>query len=111
MPSANYRIIREAIQREQQIVCVYQGQPREVCPHIIGWTNGEERLLAWQFGGKTGSVPLPRGGAWKCLNVAAMHEVKARDGAWHAGSSHQKEQSCVQAIDLDINVHVRIGAR
>ena len=111
MPSANYQIIRKAIQNEQQIVCTYQGHPRELCPHIVGWTDGEERLLAWQFGGRTGSGLLPRGGAWKCLNIARMSEVKARQGRWHAGSSHQKEQTCVQNIDLDINIHVRVGAR
>lgn len=111
MPSATYRLIRKAIESEQPITCVYQGHYRELCPHIIGWNKGEERLLAWQFSGKTGSRPLPADGAWKCLNIAEMTEVKARDGRWHAGSSHQREQTCVQDIDLDINVHVRVGAR
>lgn len=111
MPSATYRVIRTAIENEQQATCRYQGHYRELCPHIIGWTDGAERLLAWQFGGKTSSGLLPRGGAWKCLNIVEMTDIKARDGRWHAGSSHQKEQTCVHDIDLDINIHVRIGAR
>jgi hypothetical protein len=110
MPSANYRLIRRAIETEQQITCSYQGHDRELCPHIIGHTNGEERLLAYQFGGSTSGV-LPPGGAWKCLDVAKMTGIAARAGRWHSGASHQKEQSCVREIDLDINVHVRTGAR
>ena len=111
MPSANYQIVRQAILNQQQIVCTYQGRHRELCPHIIGHTKGAERLLAWQFGGETGSRPLPAGGAWKCLDIAEMRNIAPRDGAWRTGSSHQQEQSCVQDIDLDINVHVRTGAR
>ena len=107
MPSETYRIIRDAILNERQITCIYQGHRRELCPHIVGWTSGSERLLAWQFGGETGSGVLPRGGAWKCLDVGGMTKVETRDGAWHGGSSHQTQQTCVQTIDLDINVHVR----
>ena len=110
MPSANYQLIRRAIEGEQQITCTYQGHYRELCPHIIGHTDGEERLLAWQFGGKTSGV-LPAGGAWKCLDIAKMSGIAARDERRHAGSSHQKEQTCVRGIDLDINIHVRTGAR
>jgi len=110
MPSAIYRLIRAAIENEQQITCRYDGHDRALCPHIIGWTDGEEKLLAWQFGGTTSSV-LPPGGQWRCLRVAGMQDVKARDGRWYSGSRHRSTQSCVQEIDLDINVHVRTGAR
>jgi hypothetical protein len=110
MPSANYQLIRRAIESEQQVTCTYQGHDRELCPHIIGLTDGAERLLAWQFGGQTSGM-LPPGGAWKCLDIAKMSGIAARDGRWRSGSSHQKEQTCVRDIDLDINIHVRTGAR
>ncbi len=110
MPSASYQIVRQAIEAEQQIACTYQGHYRELCPHIVGRTGSEERLLAWQFGGTSGSG-LPVGGAWKCLNVGEMRDVAAREGRWHTGPGHSTTQTCVQEIDLDINVHVRTGAR
>jgi predicted DNA-binding transcriptional regulator YafY len=106
MPSATYRLIREAIENERQITCSYRGHHRELCPHILGRTGGDEMLLAWQFGGGTSSV-LPPGGEWRCLKVADIRDAAARDGRWHAGSSHQTAQTCVQEIDLDINIHVR----
>ena len=106
MASASYRLIRKAILAEQQITCHYNGHYRELCPHILGHTDSEEKLLAFQFGGRS-SKPLPRSGEWRCLLVAEMRNVVARDGLWHAGGLHRREQSCVAEVDLDINIHVR----
>lgn len=106
MPSATYRLIRKAICAEQQITCRYKGHYRELCPHILGLTDGKETLLAYQFGG-TGNKPLPPGGEWRCLRVDGMSDVAARDGPWHAGGSHRSEQRCVTEVDIDINIHVR----
>jgi hypothetical protein len=106
MPSAAYRLIRTAILNEKQITCVYRGLPREICPHIIGWTDGQEKLLGWQFGGETSSI-LPPGGQWRCLNIAEIRDVQAREGRWYSGGTHRVPQKCVHDIDLDINVHVR----
>ena len=104
MSSATYTLFRSAILSERQIVCLYEGRPRELCPHIIGTNKaGEEVVLAWQFAGES-SGPLPQ---WRCLKLANVLKVRARDGRWHAGGSHKTTQSCVADIDLDINVHVR----
>jgi hypothetical protein len=106
MASATYRLVRKAILAEQQIICIYDGRYRELCPHILGHGDGEEKLLAFQFGGDS-SKPLPPGGQWRCLTVSAMRDVTPREGPWHAGSSHRTEQHCVVDVDLDINIHVR----
>jgi hypothetical protein len=66
MASATYRLIRKAILAEQQITCHYNGHYRELCPHILGHTDSEKKLLAFQFGGRS-SKPLPRSGEWRCL--------------------------------------------
>lgn len=110
MASATYRVVRAAIRNQQQITCRYRGRYREVCPHIIGTTGGEEKLLAFQFGGET-NTELPAEGEWRCFKIADMRDVAARPGPWHEGTRHQFGQTCVQAIDLDINVHVRTGGR
>ncbi|MCK1720068.1 hypothetical protein IVA81_20685 [Bradyrhizobium sp. 141] len=88
----------------QQATCVYEGRHRELCPHIIGTDkSGEEAVLAWQFAGKS-SGPLPQ---WRCLKLANVSGVRARDGRWHEGGSHRTTQTCVKNVGLDINVHVR----
>jgi hypothetical protein len=106
MPSATYDLFREAILEEKQVTCFYQGYYRELCPLIIGHRRGEERVLAFQFGGES-SRSLSPGGDWKCLDLAQVEDARLRDGKWHEGGSHSKEQSCVEEIDLDINIHVR----
>ncbi|MEH2534490.1 hypothetical protein V1277_006215 [Bradyrhizobium sp. AZCC 1588] len=104
MPSAAYTLFRNAILGEQQVVCVYDGRLRELCPHIIGTNkSGEEVVLAWQFAGES-SGPLPQ---WRCLKLANVRNPRTREGRWHEGRSHRTTQTCVNEIDLDINVHVR----
>ena len=108
MPSAAYTLFRNAILAEQQVICMYQNRRRELCPHIIGTsTNGDEVVLAWQFGGYS-SGPLPQ---WRCLKLANVRDPHAHNGPWHEGGSHKSEQSCVAKVDLDINIHVRKNRR
>jgi hypothetical protein len=104
MPSLTYTLFRKAILTEQQVICLYDGRPRELCPHIIGHNrSGEEVVLAWQFAGES-SGKLPQ---WRCLRLAQVSDVGLRKGGWHEGGSHLTPQTCVSAIDLDINIHVR----
>ena len=53
MASSTYRAVRQAILAERQITCTYNGHYRELCPHILGHTDSEEKLLAFQFGGES----------------------------------------------------------
>lgn len=104
MPGRSYGLFRKAILTEQQVICIYDGRLRELCPHIIGRNkNGEEVVLAWQFAGES-SGKLPQ---WRCLRLAHVSEISLRKGRWHEGGSHRAAQTCVSEIDLDINVHVR----
>jgi hypothetical protein len=104
MLTPTYILFRNAILAEQQVTCIYDGRPRELCPHIIGTNkDGEEAVLAWQFGGES-SGKLPQ---WRCLKLANVRDAHARGGRWHEGGSHKTTQKCVTAIDLDINIHVR----
>ena len=106
MPSAIYEVFREAILNQKQVTCTYQGYYRELCPLIIGHKRGWERVLAFQFGGQS-SRGLSPGGAWKCFELSQVKDAELRDGPWYEGGSHKKEQTCVEEIDLDINIHVR----
>jgi hypothetical protein len=104
MPSSTYTLFRNAILAERQVACTYDGRHRELCPHIIGTNkDGQEVVLAWQFAGES-SGKLPQ---WRCLRLANVRNARARDGRWHEGSSHRAAQTCVNDIDLDINIHVR----
>lgn len=99
MPSQTYRRFAEAMRERKQVLCSYDGYPREFCPIILGHTGGRETALVYQFaGGSKSRVP-----DWKCMHLANARSVELRDGPWHAGSSHRRAQSCVEIVDLDVN--------
>lgn len=106
MPSATYRVFREAILGEKQVTCIYKGRRRELCPHVLGYKDKQEKVLAFQFGGETNSR-LPPGGEWRCLAITEVRDARLRDGPWHEDGRHARQQSCIDIVDLDVNIHVR----
>jgi hypothetical protein len=103
MPSATYKVFQKAIATRKQVVCVYQGLEREVCPILLGHTDGEEKVLVWQFGGYTSKGRVRRPGEWKCLSLAGISKPVLRDGPWQSGGSHRSAQSCVADVEYDVN--------
>ena len=102
MGSPTYELFRNAMAERKQIVCVYDGCRRELCPIILGHSQSEEKALTYQFGGQSRSG-LPPGGEWRCLWLSRLSNVELRDGPWHTGSSHKEPQGCVEIVDLDVN--------
>jgi len=86
----------------KQIACMYNGHPRELCPVILGHSDGHEKALTYQVGGGSTSG-LPRAGEWRCLFLSKVSDARLRDGPWLVGSSHTQPQGCVQVVDLDVN--------
>jgi PIN domain nuclease of toxin-antitoxin system len=97
-----YELFAQAVAERKQISCTYEGLPRELCPHILGHTKGEEVALTYQFGGQSKSG-LPPGGEWRCFSLSKVRHVRLRGGPWHAGSRHTRPQPCVEVVDLDVN--------
>lgn len=102
MASPNYRLFEQAMRMRKQIVCVYGGYRREFCSIILGHSQGQEKVLTYQFGGQSKSG-LPPGGEWRCLWMSKVTNVELRDGPWFVGSSHTQPQGCVEIVDLDVN--------
>jgi hypothetical protein len=86
----------------KQILCTYDGYPRELCPIILGHSQDQEKALTFQFGGGS-RKGLPPGGQWRCLLLVKVTGVRLRDGPWHTGDSHAQPQGCVEIVDLDVN--------
>jgi len=102
VPSTAYNLFERAITSRRQILCMYNGRPRELCPIILGHSRGQEKALTYQFGGQS-SKGLPPGGQWGCLWLSKVSNVRLRDGPWHAGDGHSQPQGCVEIVDLDVN--------
>ena len=102
MESETYKIFERAMRLRSPVFCAYGGHPRELCPIILGHSQGEEKALTYQFGGGSSSG-LPRGGEWRCLWLSRVSGAELRKGAWIAGSSHTQPQGCVEIVALDVN--------
>jgi hypothetical protein len=102
MASPTYRLIAQAMQERKQVLCLYEGFARALCPIMLGHKQDRERVLGFQFAGNA-STGLPRGGQWKCFDLAKMAEVELRSGRWHAGTRHTQPQYCIDRVDLDMN--------
>jgi Arc/MetJ-type ribon-helix-helix transcriptional regulator len=102
MASATYKLFAKAMAERKQILCTYQGYPRELCPVILGHTNGEEKALTFQFGGSSKSG-LPKDGEWRCLWLMSVRDGRLREGQWHSRDRHTAPQGCVEIVDLDVN--------
>src|SRR5258708_29205554 len=103
-PSTIYRLIWQAARARKQITCIYGGRYREAGPHILGYKKlGQEAVFVFQFGGDTTSR-LPPQGDWRCLDLVGVTDVQLRAGRWQSGTRHTKTQTCIQFVDVDVNV-------
>ena len=102
MPSPIYELFGQAMAGRKQILCMYGGYRRELCPIILGHSQGQEKALTYQFAGRSSSG-LPAGGEWRCLWLSKVSNVQLHDGPWHAGVSHTQPQGCAEIVDFDIN--------
>src|SRR5258708_7466556 len=67
-----YSLLYQAIEEKKQVIAMYDGYLREMCPHVLGSKDGVRHVLSFQFSGVS-SQGLPPGGQWKCMAV---------DGGW-----------------------------
>src|ERR1700730_9760349 len=59
-PSAAYKLFEQAMSTRKQILCTYNGRPRELCPVILGHSQGQEKALTYQFRGQSAKGLLER---------------------------------------------------
>lgn len=97
-----YRQLRDAIENKQAVRVRFKGAERDVCPHVIGFKNGSEKVLTYQFAGYSSSG-LPPGGEWRCMFIADIASVTVIDKAWHTGARHSRPQTCVDEVDLEVD--------
>ena len=100
--AVSYALIRQAIMEKKVVRAIHHGLYREMCPHVIGATNGEACALFYQFGGQSISHSIEPGHSmdnWRCINISELSEVTIEEGAWHTASYDSKLQSCIDELD------------
>jgi hypothetical protein len=100
MASAIYRACFAAIQKKHKIIFTVEGRQREAYPHVLGWSDGREKLFVYQTAGYSKGGRLP---GWRCFHVAEIQLLTAAEGSWRTGDRHTQRQSCVKDVDIDVN--------
>ncbi len=98
-----YELIKDAILNKQQVIAIYNGYRREMCPHTLGWKGNKQQCLFYQFGGDSSSGAIVPGSDrnWRCLPLDKLENVMIQNGAWHTASNHNSRQTCVDQVDIE----------
>jgi hypothetical protein len=100
-----YELLRRAAGRRQPVAAMYDGQPRLLCPHVLGRKSGRLHVLFYQFGGSSNSgLPVaPEGvGDWRCLAVEKLSRVELSAEAWHT-QQRSRRQTCIDEVAFDVD--------
>ena len=100
-----YELLRCAAARRQPVAAMYDGQPRLLCPYVLGRESGRLHVLFYQFGGSSNSgLPVvPEGvGDWPCLAVEKLSQVELSAEAWHT-QQRSWRQTCIDEVDFDVD--------
>lgn len=99
-----YQALKDAIANKSQVVAVYNGLRREMCPHCLGVKAGRRQCLFYQFGGQSSSgLIVPNSPSnWRCIPMDGLTEVEIRPGVWHTQQNHSKRQTCIDDVDVEV---------
>jgi hypothetical protein len=102
-PSEASGLVWQAVRDRQHILFDYNGQPRDACPIILGYSDdGREAVKVYQVGGGTSSQgKLP---AWRDIYLDGIAGLRLSPGPWREGSSHKRPQSFVKFVDVDAHI-------
>ena len=102
----NFDLVAEAIRQRQTIIASYNGYPRVMCPHTLGYNRaGRAQALFYQYAGESSSVLGSPGSPrnWRCIPVEEMAGVEVIDGPWQTAPNHSRPQTCVARIVAEVN--------
>ena len=94
-------LIVAAILQKLNVVAMYQGYERIMCPHVVGYKGDRLNALFFQYAGGSKSG-LPPGGQWRCIHLDQLTNVRTMAGEWHTGPDHGRPQSCVDQIIAEV---------
>jgi hypothetical protein len=104
MPTT-YELLEDAIQNKKIVHANYKGYYREMCPHALGYKNGIQNCLLYQFGGESKSGLAPAGSPknWRCVYVEDLTQVEIVGGPWHSAPNHSRPQTCIDQIEVEVS--------
>jgi len=99
---SNLELLKQSIESKSCATCVYDGLPREICPHVVGYKDGRLQALSFQYGGATSTGPIGPSGGWKCMVLDKIERLTLVTGTWRTGDSHSQPQTCVDDVLAEV---------
>ncbi len=104
--ASNYELIEQAIREKLQVTATYKGYYREMCPHALGVKNGRQQALFYQFGGESSKGMVTPGSTdnWRCIAIQGLANITLRAGEWYTAANHSRAQTCIDQIDIEVQL-------
>ena len=105
MSSSTYQLLRQAITNKQNVSANYNGYHRIMTPHTLGYKDGKEKCLLYQFAGESSSAsvfPENSPANWRCVFIDELSNVAVTGGDIHTCQKHTKKQTCVDNVDVEL---------
>ncbi len=94
-----YHTLEQAIREKMQVVLLYEGYVRELCPHALGEKKGVKKVLVYQFGGGSRKGDVPN---WKCLSLDKITILTVREGKWCTDPARNAPKTCLDYVDIRV---------
>jgi hypothetical protein len=96
-----FTLLERSVRQREQVVATYNGRRREFCPHALGIKRGKRHVLGYQFAGELGET---RAEGWRCMDIDKLEDVTTRPGPWHSAPNIYNPQSCMDDVQLVVQV-------
>ena len=106
MPSEFFELLHDAIANRENVSAEYDGYDREMTPHTLGFKNGREQCLFYQFGGNSSSsshFPQNDPRNWRCMEVSRLRNLEVVEGLPQTCDRHSQPQTCVDDVEIEID--------
>jgi hypothetical protein len=99
-----YNLLKYAVVSKKQVSANYNGYDRQFCPHALGWKNGQEHCLAYQFAGQSSQGPLLLGSPdnWRCFAVERLCQISIHAGEWYSCATQGGSNWCLDTTDVEV---------
>lgn len=92
------------MRERRPVAAIYQGVPRVLCPHALGWKGGRAKVLSLQSGGRTSAGPLPAApeARWRCMFVADVEAATIVDAPWESADNYSGPHPCLDIVAAEV---------
>jgi hypothetical protein len=101
---AAWQLLQQAIAEHKTVKAIYHGHERLLCPHLLGWRNGQAKLLAYQASGttSTGRLNLDPTQRWRSMFLDQIEHLVITSDPWQTAPNYTPNVAGIDVIEVAI---------